>query len=236
MVRIAVCDDLSTDIEIIKAHIIRYGNENSVQISVMAYSEQNDILNALKKADTYDIIFLDIYMEALNGIDLARHIRKQGVKSRIIFFSTSNEHALDAFGVNAIQYLVKPVKYDDFVNAMKLALVDKTHREEAISIQCGMEIVKILFEKILYVEAQKNYQIIYLKDGSSKKTRMTVSELYEYMKERDEFVRVGASYILNLDYTIKITSKDIEIIGGKRIAVPRGAFSTLKKQYLDYYA
>ena len=94
----------------------------------------------------------------------------------------------------------------------------------------------ILFKNILYVEAQKNYQLIYLKDGGSQKTRMTVSELFEFMKEREEFVRVGASYILNLDYTIKVTSKDIEIIGGKRIAVPRGAYSTLKEQYLDYYA
>ena len=78
-----------TDIEKMKTHIIRYSKENSLQINVMSYSGQNDILTALKQADTYDIIFLDIYMESLNGIELARHIRKQGVKSRIIFFSNS---------------------------------------------------------------------------------------------------------------------------------------------------
>lgn len=236
MIRIAICDDTESDIEQIKIHINRYATNEALKVSVKAFTKKEDILFALDHYNDYDIFFLDIYMESLNGIELAKTLKKQGIKSRIIFFSTSMDHFRDAFGVNAIQYLIKPVKYDDFANAMKLALTEKTHRDEAISIQCGVEVVKILFKNILYVEAQKNYQLIYLKDGGSQKTRMTVSELFEFMKEREEFVRVGASYILNLDYTIKVTSKDIEIIGGKRIAVPRGAYSTLKEQYLDYYA
>lgn len=169
MIRIAICDDLIADIEALKTHILQYAKENSLQINIMAYSTPSEILTALKRADTYDILFLDIYMESLNGIDLARHIRQQGIKSRIIFFSTSNEHALAAFGVNAIQYLVKPVDYAAFTNAMKLALIDKAHREEAISISFGNEVLKIPFENIMYVEAQRNYQYIYLVNGESQK-------------------------------------------------------------------
>lgn len=235
MIRIAICDDLTADIEKMKTHIIRYSKENSLQISVMAYSEQDDILKALKKADTYDIIFLDIYMESLNGIDLARHIRKQGVKSRIIFFSTSEDHALAAFGVNAIQYLVKPVEYEAFTNAMKLALIDKAHREEAISIEFGYEIIKVPFENIVYAESQRNYLYIYLTNGEPRKTRMTCSELFDYMRNRLEFARVGASYIINMEYVLKITSKDIELIDNKKIPMPRGSYAILKEKYINYY-
>lgn len=235
MIRIAICDDLTADIEKMKTHIIRYSKENSLQISVMAYSTQNDILNTLKKADTYDIIFLDIYMESLNGIELARHIRKQGVKSRIIFFSTSEEHALAAFGVNAIQYLVKPVEYEAFTNAMKMALIDKAHREEAISIEYGHEVIKIPFENIVYVEAQRNYQYLFLTNGEPRKTRMTCSELFDYMRDRPEFVRVGVSYIINMEYVIKITSKDIELADNKKIPMPRGNYAILKEKYINYF-
>ena len=235
MIRIAICDDLTADIEKMKTHIIRYSKESSLQINVMSYSGQNDILTALKQADTYDIIFLDIYMESLNGIELARHIRKQGVKSRIIFFSTSEEHALAAFGVNAIQYLVKPVEYEAFTNAMKMALIDKAHREEAISIEYGHKVIKIPFENIVYVEAQRNYQYLFLTNGEPRKTRMTCSELFDYMRDRPEFVRAGASYIINLEYVVKINSKDIELTDGKKIPMPRGNYTVLKDKYINYF-
>ena len=235
MIRIAICDDLTADIEKMKTHIIRYSKESSLQINVMSYSGQNDILTALKQADTYDIIFLDIYMESLNGIELARHIRKQGVKSRIIFFSTSEEHALAAFGVNALQYLVKPVEYEAFTNAMKMALIDKAHREEAISIEYGHKVIKIPFENIVYVEAQRNYQYLFLTNGEPRKTRMTCSELFDYMRDRPEFVRAGASYIINLEYVVKINSKDIELTDGKKIPMPRGNYTVLKDKYINYF-
>ena len=64
------------------------------------------ILAVLARIAEYDLVFLNIYMERLNDIDLARWLREQGDKSRIIFFSTSKEHALDAFGVNDCDYLI----------------------------------------------------------------------------------------------------------------------------------
>jgi len=235
MLRIAIFDDLASDIEAIKAHIERYAVSEFIKMDIENFSEEEDILAALEHYDDYDIIFMDIYMKSLNGIDLAKTLKKPGMKSRIIFFSTSLEHFREAFGVNAIQYLVKPVAYEEFANAMKIALSEKVYRSEAISIQCGTEIVKILFEDILYVEAQRNYQLLYLKNGKYHKTRMTSSELFQHLRGRNEFVRVGASYILNLNYVIKITSNEIEIINGKMLPVPRGAYSRLKEQYLDYY-
>lgn len=235
MIQIAICDDLISDIEELKTHINRYGKENSLQFGVMAYSTPADILAALTQADMYDLIFLDIYMDSLNGIELARHIRKQGVKSRIIFFSTSNEHALDAFGVNAIQYLVKPVQYEAFANAMKLALIAKAHREEAISIVTGNDVMKIPFDKIVYVESQRNYQYIYLENGETQKTRMTCSELYDFMRNRPEFVKVGVSYIVNLEYVVRVSAKDIDLTDSRKIPTPRGCFAGIKEKYIQYF-
>lgn len=236
MIRIAICDDLTSDIESLKLYIKKYSKENpSLQIKAMAYSAPADILNTLKRADTFDIIFLDIYMEALNGIDLARHIKKSGVKSRIVFVSTSREHALAAFGVNAIQYLVKPVKYTDFANAMKMALADKAHRDEALSIEFDRQVFKVPFENIIYVESQRNYQYLYLNNGEPQKTRMTCSELYEFMKERPEFIKVGVSYIVNMDFVLRVTSKDIELTDNRIIPMPRGSYSAIKAEYINYY-
>ena len=78
MIRVAICDDIPEEIEKLKVHINRYANENQMQISVSGFSSAEDIIFALDNSATYDVIFLDIYMDALNGIDLAGRIAKQG--------------------------------------------------------------------------------------------------------------------------------------------------------------
>lgn len=100
MLKFAICDDLTTEANTLKNHIERYAREKSLRVEIDAYSEAQAILAVLARIAEYDLVFLNIYMERLNGIDLARWLREQGDKSRIIFFSTSKEHALDAFGVN----------------------------------------------------------------------------------------------------------------------------------------
>lgn len=236
MIKVAICDDLPEEIEKLKVHIERYAIENQMQISVSGFSNAEEIIAALSKAVSYDIIFLDIYMESLNGIDLARHITVSGEKSNIIFVSTSTEHALDAFGVNALQYLTKPIDYDKFENAMSIAIADKAKREEAVSILCGNEAVKIKFDDIIYVEAQRNYQKVYLQNGEIKNPKMSHSKFYELLKGRMEFIKCGVSFILNMKYIQRISGKDIVLTNGKSLPVPRGSYAGLKEKYLEYYS
>ena len=236
MIQVAICDDIPEEIEKFKVHINRYANENQMQISVSGFSSADDIICALDNSAMYDVIFLDIYMDVLNGIDLAGRIAKQGKRSRIIFVSTSLEHALDAFGVNAIYYLVKPVEYDRFENAMSIALADKAKREEALTILSGNDVVKIPFDNIIYVEAQRNYQKIYLTSDRTEITKMSNSKFYEFVQARSEFVRLGASFILNMKYIQRISGKDIVLTNGKSLPVPRGSYAGLKEKYLEYFS
>lgn len=89
MLKFAICDDLTTEANTLKNHIERYAREKSLRVEIDAYSEAQAILAVLARIAEYDLVFLNIYMERLNGIDLARWLREQGDKSRIIFFSTS---------------------------------------------------------------------------------------------------------------------------------------------------
>ena len=106
MLKFVICDDLTTEANTLKNHIERYAREKSLRVEIDAYSEAQTILAVLARIAEYDLVFLNIYMERLNGIDLARWLREQGDNSRIIFFSTSKEHALDTFGVNDCDDLI----------------------------------------------------------------------------------------------------------------------------------
>ncbi len=76
MIQVAICDDIPEEIKKLKVHINRYANENQMQISVSGFSSADDIISALDNSAMYDVIFLDIYMDVLNGIDLADKISR----------------------------------------------------------------------------------------------------------------------------------------------------------------
>lgn len=235
MIKIAICDDIPEEIEKLKVHINRYANENQMQISVSGFSSADDIISALDNSAMYDVIFLDIYMDVLNGIDLAGRIAKQGKRSRIIFVSTSLEHALDAFGVNAIYYLVKPVSYDAFCNAMDIAMAEKLRAEKHITVPSGTGAVRVELDSIVYIEAQKNYQNIHIENKAIEKTRMTNQAIYEMLGESNNFFRLGASFIINLDYVVKITPQTIYFKYGETVQIPRRCYSELEQRYYAYY-
>jgi len=235
MIKVAICDDIPEEIEKLKLHIERYANDNQMQISAFGFSEPDEILSVIDDTDSFDIIFLDIYMKALNGIDLARKTKQQGKKSRIVFVSTSTDHGIDAFGVNAIHYLVKPVAYDAFCNAMDIALSEKNRAEKHITVPSGTGAVRVELDSIVYIEAQKNYQYIHIGNRVVEKTRMTNQAIYEMLGEANNFYRLGVSFIVNLDYVVKITPQTIYFKYGETVQIPRRCYAELEKKYYDYY-
>jgi len=235
MLKFAICDDLTAEANALKNHIEHYAQEKSLRIEIDAYSEAQAILGVLAHIAEYDLIFLDIYMEQLNGIDLARQLRKKGDRSRIIFFSTSKEHALDAFGVNASNYLVKPVSYDKLACAIDAALEQRLEQEASFKVIADHGGITIRLRDLVYAESQRNYQHLFLADGSVEKVRITGGELYSQLGGRPEFVRLGASFIVNLRHVNTVTAHEVNLAGRYLVPVPRGSYAELKKKYLNFF-
>ena len=112
-VKLLICDDDVTEIEKLKGLIRIYSEKSGVRFQMVCCSAREEILREIQRNERYEILFLDIYLEELNGVDLARLVRTHNAKIKLVFISTSPLHALEAFGVNASQYLVKPVSYAD---------------------------------------------------------------------------------------------------------------------------
>ncbi len=235
MLKIVICDDLDAEAQALKDQIERYAAANGISAEIKTYSEEQSVLAVLKHAAEYDLLFLDIYMQQINGIELARQLREQGDKSRIIFFSTSTEHALEAFGVNASQYLVKPVEYDKLANAIDMVLEQRREKQVFITIASRNGIAKIMLEDFVYAETQQHYQYIHLIGSEPEKTRMAGAELYRLLEGREEFARLGASYIVNLKYVVRISAKDVELIDGSRLPMPRSSYAQFRQKYMSYF-
>ncbi len=154
-----------------------------------------------------DLIFLDINMPMLNGIDFATLVPPT---CRIIFVTAYDQYALQGFKVNALDYLLKPVSYSDFLKSVSRALEWKSmsdvyssevHRDQTtprmITLKVKNQLVQLKVDSIEYVEARNDRIIVFRKEGTPLSSLMTLKEI-EDMLPIDTFMRVHRSFIVNI--------------------------------------
>jgi two-component system response regulator LytT len=171
-----------------------------------------------------DVIFLDIQMPDLTGIELARVIEKAGTKApRIIFTTAFNQYALDGFRVDALDYLLKPFNYEEFLRAASKAqayveLLQKASsaaspetKDEYLFLKVEYQLVRIAYDDILYTEGLKDYVKVHLKSDPKPTLSLTSLKALEEKLPASKFMRVHRSFIVNLDKISAVTRNTIQI-------------------------
>ncbi|GGC13327.1 LytR/AlgR family response regulator transcription factor [Dyadobacter sediminis] len=171
-----------------------------------------------------DILFLDIQMPDLTGIELARILEKSGTRApRIIFTTAFNQYALDGFRVDALDYLLKPFNYEEFLRAASRAqayveLLQKASsagpaepKDEYLFLKVEYQLLRIAYDDILYMEGLKDYVKVHLKSDSKPVLSLTSLKALEEKLPVSKFMRVHRSFIVNLDKISAVTRNTIQI-------------------------
>ncbi|MCI8628477.1 MAG: response regulator transcription factor [Firmicutes bacterium] len=236
MYTIAICDDEQKEIDKIVILLKKYIKNNKLECNIKTFLSAKKLYCCINTGYIPDILFLDVYMEQENGVEVAKKLRQIGFENNIVFITTSKDHALEAYGVNAIQYLVKPLKEQQLFSIIKKLTEEyQKETEQYIILRVEGMLERIAICNIIYCESQKNYQCIHLIDGSNKKIRITMTALYECMQKWTEFIKLGSSYIVNLYHIKNFNSKKLTFTNGKDFYLPRGAYAKLKEAYFEYY-
>lgn len=237
MYYIGLCDDNLADLKKAEELLENYRLERpDVKFVVKPFNAINDLLAEIDKDPGFDMLILDIFMPEMTGIDASRTLRKQGVNCPVIFLTSSLDHALDAFGVDAVQYLIKPAEQSQFFTALDKSFKLIEHmRRRYITLRVEGELRRISLNDIICCESHGNYQYISLVDGSDLRVRITLAELHTLMNDSHDFVRTGSAYLVNLVHVESMNAKQILLDNGRRIGVPRGAYSNLRNQYFKFY-
>ncbi len=238
MYLIALCDDEASELKKTENMLSIYRKKHpKLDIMVKCFESADELLYMVREEDYIpDMILLDIYMPEKMGIEAARELRSLGNEGKIIFLTTSKNHALEAFGVGAAQYLVKPVLEEELFPALDKFLKDiKEDRQRYLLLRAGGRTRRVAVNDIVCCEAHGKAQCMHLSDKSQLLLRMTMTEIYGMLSRYQEFVRVGIAYIVNLEYVESMNGQDICLNTGKKIYLPRGAYKTLKEQYFRYY-
>lgn len=219
-----IVDDEPMDRELLTEYVRRH---DGLEVNAVCESAV-EAVNVLGTADSADLLLLDIEMPELTGLEFARAIDPA---MHVVIVTANAEYAVEAFDVEAVDYLVKPVSYARFlkaVNRVKKAAEppsdapasDDAPTEDApttLFVNTGDRYVRVSLSGVLYIEAEGNYVHVHTQDGTSHLVRSTMKQMASRLP-RDDFVRVHRSYIVRVDQI-----KDIEdwsvVIGSTVIPV-----------------
>ena len=236
VLKIAVCDDEQLYLDKTRAMLEQYAAAHDLEITAEAFSNSSALLDSIEAGERHDIYLLDIYMPGVSGMSVATDLRSKGVRSPIIFLTSSTEHAVEAFGVDATHYLLKPYTQQNFFAAMDKAMQSiSSHAEESIVLKIGGEYRNVTVDRIMYCEAADNYQRLWMKDGSELLARMTASELYTLLEGFGCFYRCGRAYILNLDHVTKVSAASAVLKNGVELSLPRSTVAGLRSAFFDHF-
>ena len=164
MLRVAVAEDNPKDRERLLSFLKQYGEEKHVQIEVTEYTDGSELLEQYRPC--YDVIFLDVEMPQMDGMKAAEKIRETDEEVILIFITNMAKYAIRGYEVQALDYVLKPVKYQAFsVKMDKVNRLAEKKKDKSIAIKTGTATHRILLSHIQYVEVVQHLLIFHTEDG-----------------------------------------------------------------------
>lgn len=238
MYQIALCDDETMELDKTENIIKSYGEQHAdCDFVIERFTDAEKLLEKIREQQYQpEIVFMDIYMREKSGMEAARELRKMRNRCKIVFLTSSKYHALEAFRVDASQYLVKPIAEDEVFLLLDKLLKDVDREQKKyLLLRIDSKDCRIALSDIVFCEAQKKRQCIYLVDGTLLLSGMTMTKLNEILSPYKDFTKVGSSYIVNIEHIVSLSVHEIQMDNGRKIFPPRGAYQPLREKYFDYY-
>ena len=237
MIRIAVCDDEKYFRDKIGALLQEYSSAREFGINVESFASGEEFL-ASEKKEMFDVIFLDINMEGMNGIETAQKIRQFSEDIVLIFITAYVAYSPEGYKVNAIRYLLKDS--DSFKTAFwecmdavrnKLMVVEK---KEKFEFQ-GKEMV-IPLSHIVYMESNLHKVTFYIKGKEIQAYTMyeKLDAIEERLRKTQSFCRIHQSYLINLKYVDEVKRYQVLLNTGEILNIAKPRYKEVEMQYITY--
>ena len=237
--KIVICDDSIEDLSSIEKYLIRYlSAHSSTDFQVEKYSDPARLSHEISSLVFADIYILDMIMEEHTGIDIGRQLRSAGCANPIIYITSSDEFALDAYQVHAVRYLLKPLQESNLFEALDYALsCTKVKSEPVYLVKTKDGLMSIPFSRIEYVENAARMLDIHLTDGDKVRSifiRKSFDDETKQLTCDRSFLQVHKSFVVNLNYVKQLTPNDALMDSGARIPISKTRAAGVKKLYLTF--
>lgn len=229
--RIALCDDQREFLDKIKSYLKEYEKNHEYVINIVTFQNGKELIDFYKENQHIDLIILDILMEKMDGIQVARKIREYGSRTKIAFLSSTDRYSLQGYLVNACRYWVKPMSYTMFKNEMDTICSEIEEDKKLYFIEkIGTTTKLIYFSDIIYIETFKRKIMIHTVHEKIITSQNMKS--YEMLLNSGDFYRCHAAYIVNMSYIKEISGLEIKLKNKESVFISKNK----KKDFLEAFA
>ena len=216
MLEIAVVEDENSIALRLQDFILKFASESGKELKVSIF---NNGVDFLEKYRPFDIVFLDIQMPLINGLETAKRLREKDTKAIIIFVTNMSMYAIKGYEVNALDFVVKPVNYEGFKFKLKKGIeVAQKHKKISICINVDRGLRVIDVDTIAYVENIRHRVVYHTKEGPIEEY-ISLTKAEERLLDRG-FVRCNSYYLVNLNYVQEVKGKSV-IVEGKELEMSK---------------
>ena len=227
--KIAICDDADADRRYVSDMVKSWAAHDGHTVHTDKFSSAESFLFHYAEESDYDILLLDIEMGAMDGVTMAKQLRKENDTVQIIFITGYSDYISEGYEVAALHYLVKPVKKEKLFSVLDRAAEKLMRNERVLNFEVGGEMVRVPIYQIRYAEVFGNYVTVHA--ASDIHIKMTLGEIEKQLDDR--FYRVGRSAVVNLTQISRVTRTEIVLADGTAIPLPRGAYDGVNRAIIN---
>lgn len=235
MIRIAFCDDELSELKQLQELLDRYRVERNREIGYTAFHSPLDLLAAVERGARFDVLFLDVLMPGEDGIDAAAEIRSYDTNVKIIFLTSSTEHAVDSYRVGAYFYQLKPIWAESLFRLLDSVLsACEEEQTRSLILRCKSGITRVEVKDLEYCEVLHRTLLLHLRDGTALESTGSLDELHRQLAPYGSFLRPHRSFLVNLGCIQSLSPRSITMVSRAEIPLPRGRYNEVKDAFLAH--
>lgn len=227
---VAICDDSCEDQQLVSRLLSMWAKQRDIDIAAECFPSAESFLFRYEENKSFDVLLLDIEMGEMDGVSMARRIRRENAAVQIMFITGYSDYIAEGYEVEALHYLMKPLKEEKFFSVLDRAAEKLKQNERCLNLELSGEMVRIPFYQIRYLDVHQNYVTVHAQqDYTVKRT------LGDFEKELDDrFFRAGRALIVNLTLIRRVTRTEVHLSDGTVLPLPRGAYEPLNRAIIAH--
>lgn len=232
---IAICDDLKIERKVLLDYIYSYSCAELLDYVIEEFENAETLLTKVKMGILCpDILFMDIYMDGITGMEAVKLLKAEGFSGAVIFTTTSESHAVESYKIMAEGYLVKPYTKEDFERNFKRAIGSYNNCFKSISFLSDRLEYRVFLKDLEYVEAASRGCLLHVK-GKTITTSKSLVNFAEELDMEDCFLRCHRGCIVNINYVARIEDDHILMKDGAKAQLTIKNQPSIKKAISDYF-
>lgn len=235
MLKIALCEDDEYDMTQAKKVLYDIKNKMEISCEIMTYQCGQDVIDAMHRGVRFELILLDIYLKHDNGIDIARAIQAIQKDCIFVFLTVSRDFALEAYELNAIHYILKPIK-EIHIQEIFQRYFDRLHKPmRFIQLYSESKSYEFAIQNIIKIQSENKGVIVFLANIKDP-VRIAVSfkKIEEQITDKS-LIKITRGFIVNLNFIVKIHNSDTCILkDGTNVLISRKIRPIVREKYYDY--